>query len=169
MGLHHHKTLRTPGLPEFIGLTLALGACVPAVLWYQGTVHSAWQRTTGHVTHCEIRDTHYNASDQRTKVNITYQYDVTGMPFTGAWTGYWPETVEQSPNALTADQLQNLETPEYPLVVLYDPDDPSSSIIHTANAGDLLVYKWLFGGIFVAAVYYIIRVYPAWKNASPSL
>ena len=135
MGLRHHKTLRAPGLPEFIGLTLALGACVPALLWYQGAVRSVWVRTTGHVTRCEVSASHYNAANDSTKVTVAYRYDVSGTPFSGSWTGYWPETEEQSPNALAPDQLLNLEIPDYPLVVLYDPEDPSASTLHTGGCG----------------------------------
>jgi hypothetical protein len=155
-------------VPEFRGLALAVGVCVPAVLWYQGVAHSTWQRTTGHVTQCEVRETHYNATDEGTKVSLTYRYDVLGIPFTASWTGFWPEADEQSPNALAPSELHNLQTPEYPLVVFYDPNNPTSSLIHTGNVGDVAVYKWLFGGLFALTMYYIIRVYPAWKNSSPS-
>jgi len=166
MGLRHHKTFQTPGLPEFIALVLAVGAGIPAALWYQGDAQSGWQRTSGRVTHCDIRDTHYNAPDQRAKVSIDYQYEVTGIPFGGTWTGYWPEADEQSPNALPPEQLANLQTPGYPLVVFYNPDDPTASVIHTADVGNLLIYKYLFGGIFAIALYYMLRIYPAWKNRS---
>ncbi|MBI5093355.1 MAG: DUF3592 domain-containing protein [Candidatus Hydrogenedentes bacterium] len=150
-------------------MALAVGACVPAFSWYQDAVHAAWQRTTGRVSHCEIRETHYNATASQTKVDISYTYDVAGARFSGSWTGYWPETEEESANALPPGRFDELRDSGYPLVVLYDPNNPSQSVIHSAAVSHQLLYKWLFGFLFAVTVYYVVRIYPAWKRASPTL
>lgn len=166
MALHRHRRLKAPGLPEFVVVLCLIAVCIPAFCWYENGIRADWLRTGGHVISCDIRETHYNAATVRPKVRLSYLYDADGVPYTGTWVGYWPEAKEESPNALPPDKLNYLRTPDYPLVIYYDPDDPSQSTIHRAEATDVTLYKWTFAGLFVAALYYVLRVYPAWRRVS---
>lgn len=110
----------------------------------------------------EVRQVHYNAPDTLPRVRVAYEYFVNGVRYRGSWTGLWPEA--NSPNALSAERLQELERPGHPLTVYFDVNSPSTSRIHDTPYNVGRVYGAAFGAGVVLLVLYAVRVYPAWKR-----
>ncbi len=150
------------GLPEFIGLVLLASAVGCACLWWQGRQKPEWRTAGGRVVRCEVRANQYRARDVPYNVDLAYEYTVGGRQFSGHWRGVWPQFV--SPNALSNGRLSELLRQDYPLIVLYDPNDAARSTLHGApvwprRASGVMAAA----GLLVLAVYGL-RVYPGWKT-----
>ena len=70
MPLHQRRRLQRPGLPELVALLLVALAVVPAGLWWQRNTRPDYSKTAGRVKECEIRLTHYNATNLLKKVRL---------------------------------------------------------------------------------------------------
>ena len=162
MPLHQRRRLQRPGLPELVALLLVALAVVPAGLWWQRNTRPDYSKTAGRVKECEIRLTHYNATNLLKKVRMTYTYGVGAGTLTGTWEGYWPSA--DSPNALPQNKLDDLRTKDYPLVVLYDPADPRKSRLHYPNTGPHTMYGVVALAAALGAVVYLAAGYPMWKE-----
>ncbi len=161
MALYHRKRFQAPGLPEFIVLMLIVCVVVSATCWWCETRKPELERTVGTVIACDITKAHYNAQPYQKKVSIKYEYSVGAGDFTGDWTGFWPSM--HSPNALSPDNLEVLRQSDYPLVVLYDPGNPSDSRLHNPKperAFHLTMLTFSLGAVFVV---YCVWIYPRWK------
>ena len=162
MGLRQRRQFSLFGLPEMAALALIVATIVPVTLWSRDIMSPQYRSTQGHVVECDIHATHYNASEAEVKVTITYRYTVEGIEHINTWTGLWPET--GSPNALPPDELERLQTKNYPLVVFYDPANPALSELHIRDGG----FQRIYGGLSVVlcglAVLYCAVGYPAWRN-----
>ncbi|GMV99251.1 MAG: hypothetical protein AMXMBFR84_03900 [Candidatus Hydrogenedentota bacterium] len=154
--------MRRPGLPEALAVAALLGALAPLLAWLYYSVQPAWVATGGHVTSGSVELLHYNATDVRPKVNLTYEYDVLGNTFAGRFEGLWPET--HSPNALLPADLKYLAQPGYTLVVLYDPANPDESRLHYLGNEESMPYALLSIAGFIVAGAYCLFVYPAWRS-----
>lgn len=161
MSLHRKKSFLRPGLPELSGAALLVGTLFCCVLWLVSAARPEWIETGGTVLYCEIRPTHYNAQDYRPKVDVTYEYLVGSVRFEGRWDGFWPEL--DSPNALLPEQLDLLKEEGHPLVILYNPDDPTESSPHYPFPNDRMIYASLIAAGVLATGLYFIFVYPAWR------
>lgn len=166
MPLHHHRHIRKPGLPELavvIGLT---SAAVFGGLWYGSLGAENWRRTTGWIARVHIRNIHYNATEDAARIRLTYRYEVGGIPYVQEWDGLWP--IVDSPNALPPDRIRELEVADYPLVILYDPANPSRSALHQVSQGDRKLYQNLAVASFLFTFLYLGTIYPRWKRAQSS-
>ncbi|NIA15765.1 MAG: DUF3592 domain-containing protein [Nitrospiraceae bacterium] len=162
MALHQRRRLQRPGLPEFVVMLLVGLAVVPAMLWCQRNTRPEYKKTEGRVKNCEIRLTHYNADNMLSKVKLTYTYSAGPATMTGVWEGYWPSA--ESPNALPQNKLDLLRTENYPLVVLYDPADPSKSRLHYPGAVPHTMYGVVALTAALGVVLYLATGYPMWKK-----
>ena len=149
---------RTLGVPEVVGLLLVLAVVVPAWLWWRDVLVGSWQITSGSVVACDIRNTHYNAADYRPVVTLRYRYTVAGQEFDGVWEGLWPE--DGSPNAIGHDQLHQLQSPGRPLVVYYNPADPSESSPHESAPYRQITYASATVLALWVVLWYFLRVFP---------
>lgn len=161
MGFRRRKTRERPGLPEFVAVCLLALALVSVLAWRQGDAGGGWPEAPGHVMSATIRPTHYNAPDYRPKVSVTYEYTVNGVAHRGYWEGYWPEM--NSPNALLPEERRLLEESGFPLVVMYDPDEPARSRLHDPPGERRILLGVASVVAFLAAAVYFVRIYPAWK------
>lgn len=161
MALKHRKKLRGPGLPELTAVLL--GLAVAACFWMLGKEANkpGWARAPGRVEHCDIRRTHYNAEPSDNKVQLVYSYVVGAARFQGSWQGFWPRV--HSPNALPEGNVEVLKTPNYPLVVLYDPLRPSRSDLHIPDARKVVPYTLLTFAALMVLLFYLMQIYPRWK------
>lgn len=153
-----HARRRRLGVREFVGIVLLLAVVGPAWLWWQEVLVGDWQITSGSVSGCEIRDTHYNAPDYKPVVTLRYRYTVAGNEYQGTWQGLWPEA--GSPNALPRTQLAQLNAPGRPLVVYYDPDHPADSSPHDHAPFRQIGYASMTVLGLCVASWYFVRVMP---------
>jgi len=163
MALRPRRRLRSPGLPEFVAAFLLVMAGIPAALWLHSVHQPDWEQTTGQVVSCTIRSTHYNAQPNRAKLDLVYDYHANGIPYREHWTGMWPHG--EGPNALPIGRLDELKQAGYPLTVLYDPQNPSSSRLHETGKDRQLYYGILAPVMLVLALAYCLKGYPAWRRA----
>jgi len=161
--MHHHKTRRKPGLPDLVGLALLGLVCIPAILWWRAGIQPDWVRTGGRILECNLVRTHYNAEDSPTKVSVQYEYTTLSGTYAGSWSGFWPNV--HSPNQLAYDRVEELQRPGFPLVVLYDPANPSQSRLHNVNDTQGIFYGLIFALVLAGAFFYFVRIYPGWKRA----
>lgn len=162
MGLQQHRHYRRPGLPEFLALILVLAALFAVIEWWLSATTAQYRETQGHVLRCTQHATHYNATDLFPKVTIEYEYDVGLKTYMGSWEGSWPSI--DSPNALPPDKVAETLTAGHSLVVLYDPDNPSQSLIHHPSAGSSRLYSIVAAFAGGIALVYLIFIYPNWKR-----
>lgn len=162
MGLHQNRHFHRLGLPEFVAFLLISMAVISAAVWWDNVTRPRYAETPGKVESCEIRLTHYNATNHLSKVTLSYSYSVGGLDYKGSWEGYWPQT--DSPNALAADKLHVLETRDYPLVVLYEPANPAVSQLHYPEGRPSALYGVVAGLSVLAVLGYLAIAYPAWKR-----
>ena len=162
MGFHQRRHRGRIGVPDvvaflLVGVLVVLGSC-----WWRAVQGPVWAEALGRTATCEIRPTHFNAEPCGNKVMLTYEYEVGGVTFGGEWTGYWPRG--HSPNALPDGHVEVLRTKDYPLTVLYDPEDPSRSRLHDAASGEQLLFTILTFASGICLTVYCVRVYPVWKS-----
>jgi len=162
MALHQNRRLKKPDLPEFVALVLVGLAVVAATWWWQANVHPKYRHAEGRILSCRIRPTHYNATDVRTKVDVTYEYAVGSGSYRGSWTGYWPQT--DSINAVPEGEIDLLMTRDLPVSVLYAPDDPARSLLHYPIRGDTRFIAVIAICGLGAALVYCCAIYPAWRS-----
>lgn len=162
MPVRYRRHFHRPGLPEITGGLLVALVLVGAGFWGSALQVPNWQETGGEIIDCEIQAIHYNATDNMQKVSLQYRYHVGPAIFYGAWSGEWPEA--ESPNALPPDHIEELKQPAHPLVVLYDPVDPSISQLHYIPAANPNLYAYLTLLAAFAALFYFSRVYPRWRE-----
>ncbi|HOE67282.1 MAG TPA: DUF3592 domain-containing protein [Candidatus Hydrogenedentes bacterium] len=163
MPLPKRKHFKKPGLPEAVALLMALLVAFPLMKWWGSYFAVPWQRAPGRILRCEFKDTRFSATQDITKVLIQYEYAVAGVSRVGSWMGTWPQT--GSPNALPKDSLDRLQDPGFPLVVLYNPVNPSQSRLDYADTGTPAIYASLALLAALAAGVYYVRVYPAWRSS----
>ena len=164
MALRQNKEFSRVGLAEFVAVLLMTLAAVAVTLWWQGRRGPEYLQAEGRVLEGNAKLTHYNATDMRQKVTITYEYMAAGNTYTGSWSGFWPE--DDSPNALPSDRFQELCVRGHPLVVMYDPEDPSTSILHPPGRGaEAFRQGFAMAGCALAILYCAI-LYPAWRLRS---
>jgi hypothetical protein len=72
-------------------------------------------------------------------------------------------------NALPASELGNLCVPGYPLVVMYDPNDPERSRLHESDPDPVVAATLLAFGSGMLLLIYCVKGYPAWKERRRSL
>ncbi len=158
MPLRRHRHFHKPGGPEFGAVLLIAFTLAGAFLWWRNEDKLDWPKTQGSVLSCEILNMHYNATKYGNRVEIRYEYEVGDRPYIGHWIGYWP--VIESPNALAAEQMEVLKTRGYPLVVMYNRDNPSISRLHDISSGR----RRLLGGATIiaaaASFVYMCVLYP---------
>ena len=162
MALQQRKRRQKAGLPEFLAVVLVCAAALPALAWWHSSARPAYRRVRGRILECEIRLTHYNATKDLNKVKLAYEYSLGGNTYSGRWQGFWPAAV--SPNALLPDQIEALHEKSFPLVVLYEPDDPSHSTLHYAGHGAPKLYAGVALVALVLAVLYFALFYPTWRE-----
>ena len=162
MGLHQNKQFRKLGLAEFLGLALLAFAALAVTLWWQASGRPVYAQADGRVVEGNVAWVHYNATDLRQKVSVTYEYPVGADTYTSSWSGFWPE--DSSPNALPSDRLQDLCVKDHPLVVLYDPESPSTSYLHPAEGGSETLRQGVAVGACVLALLYCAVLYPTWRS-----
>ncbi len=161
MALHQNRQLGKVGLPEFLALALLGFAALAVTLWWQGSGQPAHAQTDGRVVEGNVKLVHYNATDTRKKVSLTYEYSVGANAYTSSWTGFWPE--DNSPNALPPDKLEDLCVKGRPLMVLYDPLSPSDSLLFQVGSGGEALRQGMAVGACVLALLYCGVLYPAWR------
>jgi hypothetical protein len=163
MSLRRNRPFERLGPAEFVGVALLILAAASATSWWQRSGRVSFARADGRVVEGRVAWTHYNSTDLREKVSVTYQYAVGSDSFTGTWTGFWPE--DDSPNALPADRLREACEKDHPLVVSYDPASPSISYLHPAEGGGERLLRGIAVGSCVLALIYCVALYPAWRRA----
>ena len=163
VSFHQRKKRRLRiGLPELVAMALIALTAALATRWWRTAGQPGWVKVPGRTVSCEIRRTHFNAEPSRDKVALGYEYEVAGRTFSGSWMGYWPKV--HSPNALPDGQIEKLRTKAYPLVVHYNPQNPSQSRLHNPDPDALMLYTLLAFGSGIALIVYGVRLYPAWKR-----
>ena len=162
MPLHQKHRFQRPGLPEFVALAAVIAAIAAAVAWLNAATAPRLERTLGRIVSCDIRLTHYNAASDLPKVVVDYAYSAGIGTYTGHWEGFWPVT--KSPDALPPDKLDQLRSPGRIITVFYDPADPRKSFLHNSASRFPAVYAFAAGATALAAVIYVVRIYPAWKR-----
>lgn len=162
MSFTRRSRKQKPGLPELVLLLLVGLTAYCAFNWEKTLGEPGWEKTNGWVTSCEIKKTHYNAQPSDDKVAITYNYDAHAGTYPGSWEGYWPRI--HSPNALPEGNIEVLKQPNYPLIVMFDPHDPSKSRLHNPDSDRQITWVILTFGAGVALAFYLIRIYPAWRE-----
>jgi len=161
MALHQNKQLGKVGLPEFLALALLVFAALAVTFWWQGSGQPAYAQTDGRVVEGNVKLIHYNATDMRQKVSLTYEYSVGADTYTSSWTGFWPE--DNSPNALPPDKLEDLCVKGHPLRVLYNPLNPSDSSLYPVESGGEALRQGMAAGACALALLYCGVLYPAWR------
>jgi len=162
VSLHHHRTFAHAGLAEIaFGLLVLLTAGV-TMLWLATNDTSNWQKTHGRVRAGYLSQSHVNAELYKTKVQLSYEYDVNGSWFTGTWTGFWPKG--GSPNAIQSDNLKPLTQPGYPLTVYYAAGDPTVSNLHYTGSTWHVFFGWATVVLVATTVLVGVRKYPHWHR-----
>ena len=162
VGLHRHRHLLRPGLPEFLFVAAVLATAATGLWWWRSALDLNLSRAPGSVLACRIISTHFNAPANRDKVVMTYEYTVAGIPFVSSYAGFWPEA--GGPNALHPDEVKKLTSTGYPLTVLYDPGAPSISWLHQGMIGAKLPRAVAFCVTLSLTLLYCFRGYPAWRR-----
>lgn len=150
------------GPPELVGVALTvLAATVPAaVIMLHRPIE--WRTTTGEIVSADFRVTHYNAPSYRSKVDVAYTYKVGGVPYSGRWTGFWPDA--DSPNALDPGRAARRLKPGYPLRVHYNAADPTRSRLHERPGPFTSGYGFVAVVLVCLTIGYWALIYPAWKR-----
>lgn len=162
MALHQNKHLERLGLPEFLGLAILACAAVGITLWWQDRdERPGYLQTDGHVVEGRVSLVHYNATALSSKVSVTYSYSVGERSYTGSWVGFWPD--DNSPNAASQDRLNEVCAKGHPLIVFYDPDNPSENYIHPAERGNQILLQGFALATCALALVYWSALYPAWR------
>ena len=161
MALHQNRQFQKVGLPEFLLLVLLGGAALCVTLWWQERAEPRYAEAEGRVVEANLSWVHYNATDTRQKVSLTYEYALGPKTYRHSWTGFWPEF--GSPNALPGDQLEPLCTQGRPLVVLYDPANPDESHLHPPEETGTVLYGGMALSSCAIAMAYCALFYPAWR------
>ncbi len=130
--------------------------------WIHASPTFRWQETMGRITSCDIKSIHYNAEPNRNKVTISFTYHVNEIPFQGSWSGMWP--VADSPNALGDEEITRLKDKGYLLRVYYDARNPEIHRIHDLVDTKRYVFSILSVLGSLALIYYLVKIYPAWKG-----
>jgi hypothetical protein len=162
MPLHQRHRFQRPGWPEVLALAAVLATIAAAVAWSNAATAPNLEQTPGTILACDVRLTHYNADGLLPKVLVDYAYTAGIGTYTGHWEGYWPST--KSPDALPPDKLDLLKSPGRIITVFYDPADPRKSVLHNAATRFSAVYAFAAAITAVAAIIYLVRIYPAWKR-----
>ena len=157
-----YRKRRALGMPEVVGLLLVAAVVVPAWLWWRDTIVGHWQVTSGVVLSADVRSTHYNATDYKPVVTIKYRYSVGGDDYETVWQGLWPEA--GSPNALPRDQLTQLQSPGRPLVIFYNPAEPSESSPHESAPFRQITYASVTVLAACVVGWYFLRVFPGLRR-----
>lgn len=162
MALQRRRRVEKLGLPEFIGVVLLAVTVACTFLWWHGRHEIEWRTAGGRVLRCEVRPNQYRAQDVPYNVDLSYEYTVGGRQFSGQWRGVWPQFV--SPNALPTSRLSELLRKDYPLVVLYDPNDAARSTLHGAPIWARRASGAAVAAVLIVLLVYGVRVYPGWKT-----
>jgi hypothetical protein len=162
MPLRQKRRIQRPGLPELVALAFVLVAIGAALAWLNAAAAPALEQTTGRVVSCDIRPTHYNAADVLSKVFVDYVYNVGIGTYTGHWEGTWPAT--DSPDALPPEDLDLLKSHGRSVTVFYDPANPRASLLHNRATRYPALYALAAAATTLAALIYLVRIYPAWKR-----
>jgi hypothetical protein len=161
MALHRSKRRAPLGLAEFIGLCSLALATAFVTMWWQEDHAPAYWRSDGRVIEGKVVLTHYNSTDLRSKVSITYEYMAEGATYTKSWSGFWPD--DNSPNALPENRINELCEKGHPLIVLYDRQNPSEGILHPVGSGGVAIRQAMAVVSCVWALAYCVVLYPTWR------
>ena len=162
MSLHKHKAHFEPGAREYLTLILA-GVIVFAwaAVVYKNAA-STWEVATG-----TVQDAHPIAAASTTLahtqlMHVEYTYTARGQTFRDTWEGDWPSA--HTPNALHAADLNKLRTPDFPLLVWYDPENPGKNEIHRGGSEDAILWQRILAGVSIVLIYYIMHTYVRRKS-----
>lgn len=163
MTRYRRKKRRTPlGWPEGVAFILLCLTVVSFVIFWMADDAPEFGMTTGRVLQAAVERSHYNATTYESLVDLAYEYSVNGMPFRGAWKGFWP--MSESPNALSKDTIYELKSPDHVLTIYYDLNNPAISSLHATP----VVWRKAFVSVPVALViftlFYCARFYPKWRR-----
>lgn len=150
------------GLPEFVLAVLVCLSVVSLTVWAVRSGTSAWVLTEGQLTSCQIVYPHYNAVDSPPRVSVGYTYSGPDRRYEGRWEGYWPEA--ESPNALPASRLGELNAANYPVLVYINLGNPAEHALHTVPKLALGVYGSVSAALSLVTFLYVVRVYPRWRR-----
>ncbi|HUW59802.1 MAG TPA: DUF3592 domain-containing protein [Candidatus Bathyarchaeia archaeon] len=162
MPLYRKRRFQRPGLPELVAVAAVIAAITAAVAWLDAATAPTLEQTSGRIVSCDIRLTHYNAASDLSKVFVDYAYSAGIGTYTGHWEGFWPST--KSPDALPPDKLDLLKSPGRTITVFYDPADPRKSFLHNPATRFPALYALAAIATALAALIYLVRIYPAWKR-----
>ena len=140
------------------GLILLFVTAICFVLWWFAVTQTVWIRTRGRIVSCSIEKVHYNAEPYRHKVSLTYEYFVGPNHYRGHFKGMWPQL--DSPNSLPENRIEELQRPGFPLVVLYERDNPGHSVLHPQERHHAVLFCGLSLAGFLLSVFYWFRVFP---------
>jgi hypothetical protein len=149
-------------MPEVIIVALLVLTAIPAILWWQTVNRPEWEETAGRVVSAHVRFVRDSGRPTENRVQLSYEYQVGGRVYTGAFQGPWPET--NSPNALPEERLEDLEQEGHTLTVLYNPAHPQRSQLHFPGTGTRLFYLVLTGLTGGVTLLYSVKIYPAWRR-----
>lgn len=161
MSLHTHKTRNRPGPADVLCAVLAAGIAVILAAGLGLGNGSAWELTHGLVDGAYRFAPDSTALMTSQLVRVEYHYQVAGQRYADSWEGDWPNSY--SPNALSAQDIDALTQPDFPLLVWYDPANPARNQLHSEYVPSSRLWRYGTCVVSLCGWALLLWVYPRLK------